>query len=341
MATCFIHAGTHKTATTYLQTFLVQNQELLEQQGLYVPRAGRHGPLTGHHRLAQQLNGWDGSAAGSFDGRGLEELRRELAPLTLHNVCLTAENFGPLHAKPAALQALASTLHDLHLDIKVIVYLRPQVDYGESLYLTLLNHGLTLGFDEFWQPFGRGCFVFSGRGGPARFATNYSRLLRAYAVVFGRRNIVARRYHPGTDPRDILEDFLPQMLPAWKLTDGDYRIPPERANATMPVVDHLQLLIRNNLPGTDATEGDVAAYVARHAAALAGRFEPLSLGQIVSAWARLTPAAMRVRAEHGVFVPVASRRRLATAVAAMSPSGSARRKALVELFRRPLPFPVR
>ena len=51
-----IHAGTHKTGTTFLQSFLSLNFKELLNEGILFPLSGRIGKFGGHHNIAWQLN---------------------------------------------------------------------------------------------------------------------------------------------------------------------------------------------------------------------------------------------------------------------------------------------
>ena len=54
--TLYIHVGTHKTGTTSLQQFLLLNEKLLRQKGLFIPLSGRmHRKEPWHHPLANSL----------------------------------------------------------------------------------------------------------------------------------------------------------------------------------------------------------------------------------------------------------------------------------------------
>jgi hypothetical protein len=68
-------------------------------------------------------------------------------------------------------------------DTKVIVYVRSQADYIESLYAELLKHDLTIGFVDFVQE------IISTKSATHRkiwrFAFDYERLLDPFSAIFG------------------------------------------------------------------------------------------------------------------------------------------------------------
>ena len=106
---CVLHAGTHKTGTTSIQALLTQNAEILADEGIYVPRAGRArrflgSDYVGHHNIAWELNG-----DARFDrGEGtLADLLVETAAVSQRVVVITSEDFEYLHANPQALRKLA------------------------------------------------------------------------------------------------------------------------------------------------------------------------------------------------------------------------------------------
>ena len=201
--TCYLHLGTHKTGTTSLQVFLTSNQARLARAGLYVPRAGRPWPpLSGHHNVAWELNGDP-----RFDPRhgSLADLVVEVASARPPLACISSEDFEYLHDKPHQLRRLIDALGSIGYDVKAIVYVRPQAGYAESLYATLVQHGLAVGFPEFLRTLLRDG-TFRMRGWIFRF--EYSVLLEVLAGVFGPEHLIVRAYRSGRPADALLRDFL-------------------------------------------------------------------------------------------------------------------------------------
>jgi len=85
---------------------------------------------------------------------------------------------------------------DLNLDIKIIVYLRRQDDFIESMYTQSIHLGGVKTFQEFISDFDESHF-------------NWYSLLCAYSDVFGKENIIVRRYHKAFLPHrnSLMHDF--------------------------------------------------------------------------------------------------------------------------------------
>jgi hypothetical protein len=124
--TLHLHAGPHKTASTYLQARLQANRRALERQGLRYPTPWRE---HSHRHLARALQ------AGRFEAleRLLSQQRRWSGDLLL-----SAEHFVPLIRDPQALARLRQHCAAQGLDLHVISFVRPQADLLNSLYA----HGL-------------------------------------------------------------------------------------------------------------------------------------------------------------------------------------------------------
>ncbi len=135
MAKVVLHMGTHKTATTTVQDTLHANRPLLERHGVIYPDLGRH---TGHHGL---LTDWVPLApAYHLPGGGTATLA-EIADrhrATDRTLFLSSEEF--LRAGPGAglvdMAALAR-IFDGYSDIRVIVLLREQWQFLQSVYLEI------------------------------------------------------------------------------------------------------------------------------------------------------------------------------------------------------------
>ena len=124
--TLHLHAGPHKTASTYLQARLQANRRALERQGLRYPTPwGEHS----HRQLARALQ------AGRFEA--LEQL------LARHrrwdgDLLLSAEHFAPLVSDGTALARLQRLSEEAGFALHVLSVVRPQAELLNSFYA----HGL-------------------------------------------------------------------------------------------------------------------------------------------------------------------------------------------------------
>ncbi|MFM7085442.1 MAG: hypothetical protein ACKOXO_00365 [Cyanobium sp.] len=122
----YLHAGPHKTASTYLQARLQANRRRLEARGLRYPTPWRE---ASHRHLARQLQ------AGRLEVLELLLLRQR------HwsgQVLLSAEHFAPLLSDPEALGGLAAVSRRSGFALHVISFVRPQAELLDSFYA----HGL-------------------------------------------------------------------------------------------------------------------------------------------------------------------------------------------------------
>jgi hypothetical protein len=125
--TLHLHAGPHKTASTYLQARLHANRGALERAGLRYPTPWRE---QSHRHLARALQ------AGRFEAleRLLSQQRRWSGDLLL-----SAEHFMPLLERPRALERLrlGAAAHGYRL--QVISVVRPQEELLNSFYAHALG----------------------------------------------------------------------------------------------------------------------------------------------------------------------------------------------------------
>ena len=141
MRQCFIHVGTHKTATTSAQHLLSGHPQELASFGAFYPLAGRPDQASaGHHNLA-----WEISRDRRFSPQcgDREALVREIAG-TDRNVIISSEDFECSAHHAERFGKFIVEIQKLGIRVKLIVFFRNQIDYAESLYCTLVQ----LGFDR-------------------------------------------------------------------------------------------------------------------------------------------------------------------------------------------------
>ena len=141
-----IHAGTHKTGTTFLQSFLSLNYKRLLDKGILFPLSGKIGKFSGHHNIAWQLN--DDERFKKNYGT-LEELCTEIKQSKCRTIILSSEDFEFLHLSMDKLYLVKQKFNELGYRIKAILCFREPVSYADSLYCELLKHGLNVSFNDF------------------------------------------------------------------------------------------------------------------------------------------------------------------------------------------------
>ena len=201
--TLLLHVGTHKTGTTALQAMLILNREALAGQGIYIPDTGRVHQTAdydtpGHHALAWEL-------AKPLPHPLIEGAVEELQAQAARTAVISSEEFSPIHHHVEAMSSLRSAFADAGYRTVVLLYLRPQARYAESIFQQNIRDHRDLSFATMIEEIlDQGCRV----RGELRFEFLYSRMLDALTQAFGGENIVVRPYLPDRGPEHIHRDFL-------------------------------------------------------------------------------------------------------------------------------------
>lgn len=165
-----LHCGLHKTGSSALQFFLYHVADLLRQRGMLYPAAGRPDFVrSGQHNIAWQLSG-----DSRFDPRAgtVDDLAAEIDAFP-GDAIVSSEDFESLLVAPERLAPLL--LHPALRDhaFTLLIYLRDQASYVESLFAELLQHGVGIPPAEL-------CALAVSRGalryGPRSFEFDYAAL---------------------------------------------------------------------------------------------------------------------------------------------------------------------
>lgn len=196
-----IHIGTHKTGTTALQRFLVDNQGALAELNHRYVSAGRPVGRYAQHDLARR-------ADEEGHERPWEKLAEEMRqrPEMVHLV--SSEAFW--NVDPASARAYSRDLGE----IRIVAYLRRQDNFLESLYKHNVKLGASLSFEKFFDK--------------RRKIGDYLAVLEKWEAAFGRENLIVRPYDTPKGSIDLIADFLGLLGidPA-----GDFTRPP-RSNSS-------------------------------------------------------------------------------------------------------------
>jgi hypothetical protein len=324
---CYLHVGTHKTGTTSIQRRLTADESAHLAAGLHVPRASRTDPLAGHHNLAWELN--DDPRFDPAHGT-LADVLDEIADVRAERACLSSEDFEYLAGRPQRLARLTDGLRTIGYAPVVVVYLRPQADYAESLYAELVKFGLTLGFDAFLDRIvGAGSFWFDERW---CYTFDYERLLDGFAQVVGPQRVVARRYDGGSI--DVVADFLTVVgahVPALRVPGRDTRL--NRGLSFEQVVAHIARNARAVSPSAPARNRLVG-----------GRFDPIDFSAALRIMRRFNAGNCAVHRRYGPRVPCVGGRDLlydCWSALGADPAGRYRRRVLAAWNLALLPPPRR
>ena len=196
MRTLYVHIGTPKTATTSIQMFCVENQDILNEQGYSYPLLEFTYPHVANRRNGHFLVGWLYKLNGEEDVEKEQELWDEgLAMIhkefeKYDNVILSDENIW--HAsngrKFPFWSKLMEDAKEYDYQVKIVVYIRRQDTLANSWLSQQVKEGWntnsTIKWDSFQQKTRKVVF-------------NYYLLLEKIAEVTGRENIIVRIFDRG------------------------------------------------------------------------------------------------------------------------------------------------
>ncbi len=177
-----LHIGSQKTGTTSIQGFLKTQTEALSEAGFHFVKAGRTN--IAHNSIIQLIRKGKGEAVA-------EEILSEIVENSGKTCIISSEMFfrkdmAEYFAKifPAALR----------LQTRVVVYIRRQDKYAESMYKQRVKNGRYQGSPEEY----------------AQTVVNlhYGQTLSHFATAFGIRNLIVRPFERSLFPGgDVLQDF--------------------------------------------------------------------------------------------------------------------------------------
>ncbi len=196
---CWLHVGMHKTGSTSIQETLVRangsgNWRLLRVGGR--PNMGK--AICGMFS-AQPLKHSFYSKLGYTEARIQREkqtirrrLERALQGCTEETVIISAEALSAL-LKVEEVQAMKEFLEPFCEEIRVIGYVRSPVSFKNSIFQEAVKHG-------------------KGKFDIAEVKVNYRRRFKKFDDVFGRENVILRKFDPASFPHHcIVADFCQQI----------------------------------------------------------------------------------------------------------------------------------
>jgi hypothetical protein len=257
-----LHCGLHKTGSTAVQATMHRNRDRLAESGIHYATTGVEG--CGHHNLA-----WELMRDRRFDAvRGsFEDLESEIKGVTGH-VLISSEDFESILHLPDRLLALERLAQRCGRALQIVVFLRNQIDYFESLYLEQLRHGCGQEASRLaeealrtgWLSIDEWVYQF-----------DYARMLE---TLFGtlEHSAVSVGVYDANSRADITRAFLQISFPE---VDRPFDLrTPERFNTRLPLTDSLRSFLRNRLDGALSSSALRSATKAMERA----QFERVALG---------------------------------------------------------------
>ena len=177
-----IHIGTHKTGTSALQAFFGNRADELDTRGVHYLRSGRAAGKA-HHELSWAIRERHGAEISAWDA-----VRTELGANAAATQVISSEAFW--FTDPAGVKAQLGEAKDL----RIVMYLRRQDKYLQSLYKQTVAGGRRISFKQWREKF--------------HFRGDYLSVVRQWADAFGKDALVIRPYERNGKTIDVVADFL-------------------------------------------------------------------------------------------------------------------------------------
>lgn len=173
----FIHIGTHKTGTTAIQSSLKESYKILKKENIY------YFPVSKNAIQLMKIK--------ELDDKLIVTCKKELFRFiknrknkNLIKIIWSFEGFsGDSSTGYENTNKIAESLKIITKDIdtKIIIYLRRQDEFVESLYTQMIHQGESYDFESFINKFSEKDF-------------NWSNLLNSYSNYYGKDNLIVRKY---------------------------------------------------------------------------------------------------------------------------------------------------
>ena len=135
--TLYLHCGTHKTGTTAIQQYLNNNLTLLEKNNLIYPSIGytKNYPYN-NHGIAWEISG-DPRLKFEKHNNSLKDFYK-LLEKSNKDLIISSEDFQFFNIKENSYEEFCKQVNKNDYKIKVILYLRNQLDFFRGIYQIIL-----------------------------------------------------------------------------------------------------------------------------------------------------------------------------------------------------------
>ncbi|MEM1343605.1 MAG: hypothetical protein AAGI34_03370 [Pseudomonadota bacterium] len=178
--TLYIHMGLHKTATSYLQSFMIHNRAVFLERGVGMPDFGTRTDGA-HHELVAVLK-----------GEGPDAFRARIDKAGGDKVLVSTEVLGRFMLDPEFCAMMVKGLSPYY-DLRIVIALRRQDFLKESVFAQVVKRDYT---------------------GPIEHETHYDydhcRRVRVLENAFGRENVLCFLYRD--DGHNPVKDFFLDTL---------------------------------------------------------------------------------------------------------------------------------
>ncbi len=235
----YVHVGTTKTGTTAIQSFMIDNQEVLNQKGYYYPLFPyRYKDVSERRNARFMLEEAQDRQAGIFrEGMDrIHELFQKYDRIVVSDEGIWSASYEQRITMWRALKAEAK---EGGFQIKVIVYLRRQDTYLISGWNQMVKSGIGNSAATAWKDYVSDLVNIN----KMKYATHLKKL----SAFFGRKNLIVRRFEPKRfTGGSIYADFLQTI--GLELTE-EYRVEQSVRNVRLAGNTHEIQRVLNGLPG--------------------------------------------------------------------------------------------
>lgn len=230
MKTLYLHIGTPKTATSSIQDFLSLNREVLKKHGYCFPEQPHRYPYVAANRnahfMVENLYFENGTRDQALETEFLREGMDNAAACLKEydNIILSEESIFRVssYSRKELFPYLKEEALQRGYQIKIIVYLRRQDEFLISDWNQRVKQGktaYTISLDTH----------IKNTQKKFKLVLNYAAKLDKIAEVFGKENLIVRRFDPDSwVNHSIIHDFMDCI--GLEVTD-DFQFPPRRSNA--------------------------------------------------------------------------------------------------------------
>ncbi|WP_114008024.1 hypothetical protein [Cohaesibacter intestini] len=200
MRTVFLHVGTGKTGTSFVQETLAGNKVKLDKHGILYPITGRGANAAAHHQLLPALSNtpkwW--MMPSEDDASVFARLLSEIDESKAEIVYISQE--GLVWIERNMIERLKAVFKDFN--VKIVIDFRRQDDYVDSaLNQVVKTAGFTYSYDKLWNY------------DASWFVPNYHLQATKWASVFGNDNVIIRPYERQQFINgNIVDDFFSRTI---------------------------------------------------------------------------------------------------------------------------------
>ena len=204
-----IHIGRHKTGTTSIQHFLAINEDLLlDKYGIYYPEIGRDPLMNYHHPLFRD---WADNKK-KLDLQLINEIIENAKRKSASRILLSSEILSRDSITETKWNQLKEAFND---EISIIVYLRRQDNYLQSLYAEEIKHGLIKSKSTIKD---------------TKTNLDYFQFLAPICRTFKKNRIIVKSFDRAIK-LDLYQDFLINLGITF---NDEFQLPPDKLNQSLP-----------------------------------------------------------------------------------------------------------